>query len=249
MSFTSNEKSYGGYSSFSPMRHAERSSENTERNENVPAYVHDKVEEIMEKQKEKDESQAWAVAWSIYCKYKKPNSPHCKKEKDEYFPNQNKKATQTREEVRHIKRVSSKISKALDKITKVGLIHISKLIKEHTNDDLEEQLTYYLWTHGKFPSFLLDYGVEARILGQIASDIHYEKKPSEATRQQERNAYRALAKVIKYCHVSWGSKVWAKVWFLSEEVSFSAIRLEMVNRSSNITHGVQYTRLIRHLFK
>ena len=80
MSFTSNEKSYGGYSSFSPMRHAEG---DKERNENIPAYVHDKVEEIMEKQKEKDEGKAWAVAWSIYCKYKKPGSPHCKKKKDD----------------------------------------------------------------------------------------------------------------------------------------------------------------------
>lgn len=246
MSFTSNEKSYGGYSSFSPMRHAERSSEK-ERNENVPAYVHDKVEEIMEK--EEDEGKAWAVAWSIYCKYKKPNSPHCKKEKDEYFPSRKKKATQTKEEVRKIKRVSLRVAKELDSMTSVGLVHISHLIREHTNGELEEQLTYYLWTHGKFPSFLIDYGVEARLLGQIAGAIHYEKRPKEVTRQQERNANRALAKVIKYCHAKWGSKVWAKVWFLSSDVSFSAIRLELVDRANNIEHGVQYTRLIRHLFK
>jgi hypothetical protein len=55
MSLTSNEKSYGGYSSFSPMRNAERTSDKKERNENIPAYVHDKVEEIMGNQKEKDE--------------------------------------------------------------------------------------------------------------------------------------------------------------------------------------------------
>ncbi len=66
MSFTSNEKSYGGYSSFSPMRHAERSGDGKERNKNVPAYVHDKVEEIMGQQKEKDEGKAWAVAWWSY---------------------------------------------------------------------------------------------------------------------------------------------------------------------------------------
>ena len=63
MSFTSNEKSYGGYSSFSPIRHAEREGDKKDRNKNVPAYVHDKVEEIMAKQKEEDEGKAWAVAW------------------------------------------------------------------------------------------------------------------------------------------------------------------------------------------
>lgn len=39
-----------------------------------------------------DEGEAWAVAWSRYCKYKNPDSPHCKKDSpSDYFPNQGKK--------------------------------------------------------------------------------------------------------------------------------------------------------------
>jgi hypothetical protein len=33
-----------------------------------------------------DEGKAWAVAWSRYCKYKNPGSPHCQKDKGDYFP-------------------------------------------------------------------------------------------------------------------------------------------------------------------
>ena len=53
------------------------------------------VERYVEEGKEQglDESEAWAVAWSRYCKYKFPNSPRCKKESPEdYLPNQGKKA-------------------------------------------------------------------------------------------------------------------------------------------------------------
>ncbi len=32
-----------------------------------------------------DEGQAWAIAWSRYCKYKNPGSDHCKKDPSDYF--------------------------------------------------------------------------------------------------------------------------------------------------------------------
>lgn len=31
------------------------------------------------------ESEAWAVAWSRYCKYKAPGDPHCRMKAEEYF--------------------------------------------------------------------------------------------------------------------------------------------------------------------
>lgn len=33
-----------------------------------------------------DESKAWAIAWSRYCKYKNPGSDHCQMDPSEYFP-------------------------------------------------------------------------------------------------------------------------------------------------------------------
>lgn len=245
MSFTSNEKSYGGYSSFSPMRNAERTSDKKDRNENVPKYVHDKVEEIMEKQKEKDEGKAWAVAWSIYCKYKKPGSPHCKKEPSDYFPGREKKAN--REHLREVNRVTRKIGKALNKVVSEGLLEVSKLINKQPATDREKQLAYYLWTNGKFPSFLVRKGGEARILGRIASNIHLEKKPDMVTPQEERVAYKILAKIAKFCHVHWGSKVWARAYFLSGDVMMGSIRLAIA-RSHGFEHGVEYSMLLRLLF-
>ena len=49
----------------------------------IPKTVKRYVEE--HKEQGADESKAWALAWSRYCKYKYPDSPHCKKDPDEYF--------------------------------------------------------------------------------------------------------------------------------------------------------------------
>lgn len=45
------------------------------------------VERYVEEGKKEglDEGEAWAVAWSRYCKYKEPGSPHCQKPTSEYF--------------------------------------------------------------------------------------------------------------------------------------------------------------------
>lgn len=80
--FTSSELSYGGYSTHSlPTKNAE----------NLPKYVEDKVK-YFEEEKGYEPEKSWPVAWSIYCKYKEPGSPHCKKDPSEYFPSRNKKA-------------------------------------------------------------------------------------------------------------------------------------------------------------
>ena len=58
-------------------------------------YVKEKAEELKEKGYEDDK--AFAVAWSIYCKYKSKEIPdsegHCQKSPSEYFPNKKKKAS------------------------------------------------------------------------------------------------------------------------------------------------------------
>ena len=245
MSFTSNEKSYGGYSTFSPMRNAEREAEKKERNKNVPAYVHDKVEEIMEKQKEKDEGKAWAVAWSIYCKYKRPGSPHCKKEKDDYFPS--RKASWTKQEKKEIRRRTLRISGKLDQLVSKGLEHISKIIKINTATEREEQLVWYMFTYGKFPTYMFKLSAEARILGKISGLMHHEKKVKDITYQEEKAAYKALYQICKYCHIHWASKAWSKVWVASGDIPMRSIRVEFLTLH-NIEFNVEYTRLLRVLF-
>lgn len=53
---------------------------------NLPADVERYVEEVKEKNPDYSEGQAWATAWSIYCKYKNPGSDHCKQDASDYFP-------------------------------------------------------------------------------------------------------------------------------------------------------------------
>jgi hypothetical protein len=38
------------------------------------------------------DEQAWATAWSIYCKHKKPNSEHCHRPPEDYLKGQGKKS-------------------------------------------------------------------------------------------------------------------------------------------------------------
>lgn len=246
MSFTSNEKSYGGYSSFSPIRHAEKAGEKKEKNENIPNYVHDKVEEIMGNQKEKDEGKAWAVAWSIYCKYKKPGSPHCKKESDDYFPSR-KKASSTKREQQRIKRTTLKISGSLDVLSSKALLVVETILSENCDSEREKQIVRHLFTKGKFPSYMSRYAEEARILGRIAGKLHYEKKPQKITYDETRKAYKVLKIIAEYCYVKWSSKVWSKVYFSSKDISLSTIRLEML-RIPQIKLSVEYSRLLRILF-
>lgn len=56
----------------------------------LPKSVERYVQEGLDKGM--DESKAWAIAWSRYCKYKEPGSPHCQMETSEYLPNQGKTA-------------------------------------------------------------------------------------------------------------------------------------------------------------
>ncbi len=53
---------------------------------NLPDDVERYVEDIKKKNPDYSEGQAWATAWSIYCKYKNPGSDHCKQDAEDYFP-------------------------------------------------------------------------------------------------------------------------------------------------------------------
>jgi hypothetical protein len=52
----------------------------------VPKEVQQLAAEIRKNQPEYDPAKAYATAWSIYCKYLKPDSHHCKKPREDYFP-------------------------------------------------------------------------------------------------------------------------------------------------------------------
>jgi hypothetical protein len=247
-SFTSSDKSYGGYSTHSlPTRNAESEEE---KKRDVPDYVSKKVEEIKEKQKEEDEGKAWAVAWSIYCKYKDPKSKHCKKTKDEYFPSRSKKAYESRDEEVKVKRTTLLLASILDEWVSKGLLEAIKIIKSHAGADNTRMLNLvmYMWTTGKYPMFLLKYGKEAQIIGKLSADVHLENRPENVTFAEERQALKILVEVFKYFYQIWSSHVWAKLWLKSDGIEWATIRLEMVNLRNRIEYGYHYTRLLRVMF-
>ena len=51
----------------------------------MPKKVDEYYKQVKEKNPGYSEEQAWATAWSIYCKHKNPGSPSCKKDQSEYF--------------------------------------------------------------------------------------------------------------------------------------------------------------------
>jgi len=55
----------------------------------MPSPVDDYFKKVKKDNPSYSDSQAWATAWSIYCKHKNPGSEHCKKETSEYFKGKN----------------------------------------------------------------------------------------------------------------------------------------------------------------
>jgi len=118
--FTQDEKAWGGYSTHSlPTRTAE----------NLPDYVEDKVK--MFKEKGYSEDKAWPIAWSIYCKYKEPNSPHCHQDTDDYFSKQaSTRSPEQLKDINIIKPVLDEIQKDTSPNLFVKLIDLFVFRKE-----------------------------------------------------------------------------------------------------------------------
>lgn len=51
----------------------------------MPSPVDKYYKQVKEKNPSYSDSQAWATAWSIYCKHKNPGSPSCHKPREEYL--------------------------------------------------------------------------------------------------------------------------------------------------------------------
>lgn len=51
----------------------------------MPSPVDDYFKEVKKDNPSYSDEQAWATAWSIYCKHKNPGSEHCQKPTSEYL--------------------------------------------------------------------------------------------------------------------------------------------------------------------
>ena len=51
----------------------------------MPSQVDDIKKNVQKNNPDYSESQAWATAWSVYCKHKNPSSEHCKRKPSEYL--------------------------------------------------------------------------------------------------------------------------------------------------------------------
>tara|TARA_B100001094_G_scaffold311924_1_gene348043 strand:+ start:571 stop:810 length:240 start_codon:yes stop_codon:yes gene_type:complete len=71
-------------------RVADRWFQKTSADSKAMKYVKNKAEELKEKQPGLDKGEAFALAWSIYCKHKQGEIPdtenHCKRDPSEYLP-------------------------------------------------------------------------------------------------------------------------------------------------------------------
>jgi hypothetical protein len=55
----------------------------------MPSPVDKYFEQVKEQNPSYSDEQAWATAWSIYCKHKNPGSDHCHKPAGEYLKGKN----------------------------------------------------------------------------------------------------------------------------------------------------------------
>jgi hypothetical protein len=59
----------------------------------MPSPVDKYFKQIKKDNPSYSDEQAWATAWSVYCKYKNPGSPSCHKPTEEYFKKESKLVT------------------------------------------------------------------------------------------------------------------------------------------------------------
>lgn len=71
----------------------------------MPSPVDKYFKEVKDSNPSYSDEQAWATAWSIYCKHKNPNSEHCHKDSDEYLKGKSAGV---------VVRVASRFKEALD---------------------------------------------------------------------------------------------------------------------------------------
>lgn len=94
----------------------------------MPAPVDRYYDEVKRDNPDYTEAQAWATAWSIYCRHKNPGSDHCKKDPSEYLKGR---------EAGRIVRVAARYLAGFDEL---GMEHTSpdalkEYLKEHPHAD------------------------------------------------------------------------------------------------------------------
>jgi len=67
------------------------------------------------------DSQAWATAWSIYCKHKRPGSPHCRRPSETYMANPKRRSTK-------------KVKRARKNPTKASVAKVQLKLLEYNED-------------------------------------------------------------------------------------------------------------------
>lgn len=209
-----------------------------------PKYVHEKYKEILKGQKSKDEGKAKAVAWSIYCKYKNPNSPRCHKSPDEYF--QNRKAYAGRREMRGLAR---KVGSELGKLIGKGILCVYDIVEGQASSKYVSDLAIYMWARGEIPPYLLKYGKEAIILGEISNRIHSESKPRKTPTKEERvEAISLLARAFERIYMEWSIRTWSRMKTIIGSADLTSLKLELLSYDNRIKLSYEYEKLLSVMF-
>jgi hypothetical protein len=242
--FTTSEKSYGGYSTHSlPTRNAEKSNER-----DVPKYVHDKVKEIKKKQKI-DDSKAWAVAWSIFCKYKKPGDVHCQKPAGEYFKGRkaggyDKYSPYSQDGGVRVKQVAKYVLGIMYEETSKALLHIFKQLESQLPTELVKVVSW-MWTTKSYSQRIVSLNPVASALGEISRAIMPDPKPRGITSKLRGEAEKVLETLYKSRYLKqWEIRVAKKVNDAMAYVYSFAVRMEVLSPANKFKHGLEYGRLL-----
>lgn len=223
-----------------------RSAKKKKKRKKDPKYVHEKYKEILKGQKEKDEGKAKAVAWSIYCKYKEPNSPRCTKDPSDYFPN--RKAYANNLERTKARNTAKLVGATFDQLVSKAILYVYKYVKKKASSKYVDDLAIYMWTRWELPPYFLKHGKEAKVIGEIANLIHREEELRTPTKKEREEALRILHGAFEYIYNKWSSVALAKLFMVSEDLDFTVLRLELLSYDNRIKYAYQYDKLLSLLF-
>ena len=82
--------------------------------------------------------------------------------------------------------LARKVGSELGKLIGKGILCVYDIVEGQASSKYVSDLAIYMWARGEILPYLLKYGKEAIILGEISNRIHSESKATQDPNQRER---------------------------------------------------------------
>lgn len=145
--------------------------------------------------------------------------------------------------------LARKVGLELGKLIGQGILCVFDIVEKEASSKYVSDLAIYMWARGEIPPYLLKYGKEAIILGEISNRIHRESKPRKTPSKEERvEAISLLARAFEKIYMVWSIKTWSRMNRMIGSSDLTALKLELLSYDNRIKLSYEYEKLLSVLF-